>query len=146
MNYTIKTLADELSVSKQAVSDKIKKLGLQSDLAKDGNHFVINENQANLIKSAFQKTRQDQPQSKFAKENSDLLYDIVKTLQAQLEIKDKQIADLQKANDDLREMAAQSQALHAGTIQTQLLSEKSEQTAEPKKRHWWQRKKVKEDE
>lgn len=63
-----------------------------------------------------------------------MLYDIVKTLQAQLEEKDKQIAYYQEENRRLSDMAAQSQALHAGTIQTQLLSENNEIVPEQKKK------------
>lgn len=135
MEYSIKDLAEQVGVSKQAISDKIKKLGLQSDLAKKNNRFVLNENQASLIKSAFQSNNQAQSQSKFVNQNSDLLYDIVKTLQLQLEEKDKQIAYYQEENRRLSDMATQSQALHAGTIQTQLLAEKSE--TETTKRGFW---------
>ena len=135
MEYSIKDLAEQVGVSKQAISDKIKKLGLQSDLAKKNNRFVLSENQANLIKSAFQSNNQAQSQSKFVNQNSDLLYDIVKTLQLQLEEKDKQIAYYQEENRRLSDMATQSQALHAGTIQTQLLAEKSE--TETIKRGFW---------
>lgn len=134
MEYTVKDLAEQVGVSKQAISDKIKKLGLQNDLTRKGNRFVLNESQANLIKSAFQQTRQAQMQSNFTNQNTDLLYDIVKTLQSQLEEKDKQIAYYQEENRRLSEMAAQSQALHAGTIQTQLLSE--DNAKETQKRKW----------
>lgn len=64
-----------------------------------------------------------------------MLYDIVKTLQVQLEEKDKQIAYYQEENRRLSDMAAQSQALHAGTIQTQLLSENNEPVADQKKKN-----------
>lgn len=134
MEYTVKDLAEQVGVSKQAISDKIKKLGLQNNLTRKGNRFVLNESQADLIKSAFQQTRQTQTQSNFANQNTDLLYDIVKTLQSQLEEKDKQIAYYQEENRRLSEMAAQSQALHAGTIQTQLLSE--DNAKETQKRKW----------
>ena len=129
MEYSIKDLAEQVGVSKQAISDKIKKLGLQNDLTRKANRFVLNENQANLVKSAFQNNNQAQTQSNFANQNSDLLYDIVKTLQSQLEEKDKQIAYYQEENRRLSDMAAQSQALHAGTIQTQLLSDDNTRTS-----------------
>ena len=134
MEYSIKDLAEQVGVSKQAISDKIKKLGLQNDLTRKANRFVLNETQANLIKSAFQNNNQAPSQSSFTNQNSDLLYDIVKTLQAQLEEKDKQIAYYQEENRRLSDMAAQSQALHAGTIQTQLLSENNEIVPEQKKK------------
>jgi predicted DNA-binding protein YlxM (UPF0122 family) len=133
--YSIKDLAEQVGVSKQAISDKIKKLGLQSNLTKKNNRFVLNEDQANLIKSAFQSNNQTQSQSKFVNQDNDLLYDIVKTLQLQLEEKDKQIAYYQEENRRLSDMATQSQALHAGTIQTQLLAEKAE--TETTKQGFW---------
>ena len=140
MEYTVKMLADEVGVSKQAISDKIKKLGLQSDLTKKGNRFVITEIQASLIKSAFQDKQQAQPTRNYAKNNDDLLYETVKSLQAQLTVKDEQIAALNKQIADLAADKEQlradkdrlqlsldrEQALHAGTIQKQLLSEGSE--------------------
>lgn len=121
-------LADEVGVSKQAIMDKIKKLGLQNDLARNGNRFVLNKEQANLVKSAFQRTQQEQPQSNFTKQNGDLLFDIVKTLQSEIEVKNKQIEYLQEENRRLSDMAAQSQALHAGTIQKQLLDDGNQKT------------------
>lgn len=128
MEYTIKDLAEQVGVSKQAISDKIKKLDLQNSLTRKGNKFVLNENQANLVKSAFQNSSQAQTQSNFAKQNTELLYDIVKTLQFELETKNKQIEYLQEENRRLSDTIAQSQALHAGTIQKQLLDDGSAKT------------------
>ena len=125
MEITVKNLADEVGVSKQAIMDKIKKLGLQSDLTRNGNRFVLSKEQANLVKSAFQRTRQEETQSNFAKQNGDLLYDIVKTLQSEIEVKNKQIEYLQDENRRLSEMISHGQALHAGTIQKQLLEDGS---------------------
>lgn len=136
MEYSIKDLAEQIGVSKQAISDKIKKLGLQNDLTKKANRFVLSENQAILVKSAFQNNSQAQTQSNFTNQNSDLLYDIVKTLQYQLEEKDKQIAYYQEENRRLSDMASQSQALHAGTIQTQLLADDNTKT---EKASFWSR-------
>lgn len=93
MEYSVKDLAEQIGVSKQAITDKIKKLGLQSDLTRQGNRFVINENQATLIKSAFQGKGQAQTTSNFTKQNDDLLYELVKTLQQQLAEKDNQLAE-----------------------------------------------------
>lgn len=50
---TIKQVADEIGVSKTAVRNEIAKQGLQSNLRKNGNQFVIDEKCENLIKSAF---------------------------------------------------------------------------------------------
>ena len=141
MEYSVKDLAEQIGVSKQAITDKIKKLDLQSDLTKQGNRFVINENQANLIKSAFQGKGQVNTTSNFTKQNDDLLYNIVKTLQKQLEEKDRQIAEKDKQIADLtatvkataQGLNAQSQNELAETL-TKALPEKTE-----KKQGFWAR-------
>lgn len=132
--YTVKDLAEQVGVSKQAIIDKIKKLGLQNNLTRKGNRFVINEAQANLILSAFQGKQQVQSTRNNANQNNDLLYELVKTLQQQLDEKDKQIERLTALNENLLKISEQSQQLHAGTIQTQLLTE---QTEPPKKQGFW---------
>jgi DNA-binding transcriptional regulator GbsR (MarR family) len=141
--YTVKDLAEQVGVSKQAIIDKIKKLGLQDNLARKGNRFVISESQANLILSAFQGKQQVQSTRNNANQNNDLLYELVKTLQQQLDEKDKQIAESNKQierltalNENLLKISEQSQQLHAGTIQTQLLTE---QTEPQKKQGFWAR-------
>lgn len=132
--YTVKDLAEQVGVSKQAIIDKIKKLDLQNNLTRKGNRFVINEAQANLILSAFQGKQQVQSTRNNANQNNDLLYELVKTLQQQLDEKDKQIERLTALNENLLKISEQSQQLHAGTIQTQLLTE---QTEPPKKQGFW---------
>ena len=132
--YTVKDLAEQVGVSKQAIIDKIKKLGLQNNLTRKGNRFVINETQSNLILSAFQGKQQVQSTRNNANQNNDLLYELVKTLQQQLDEKDKQIERLTALNENLLKISEQSQQLHAGTIQTQLLTE---QTEPPKKQGFW---------
>lgn len=139
MEYSVKDLAEQIGVSKQAIIDKIKKLDLQSDLTRQGNRFVINEHQANLIKSAFQGKGQANTTSNFTKQNDDLLYDIVKTLQKQLEEKDRQIAEKDKQIADLtatvkattQGLNAQSQNELAETL-TKALPEQTE-----KKQGFW---------
>lgn len=53
MSKTIKQIADELGVSKQAVSKCIDNLGLRSTLTKNGNYFVVGDSQEKAIKQAF---------------------------------------------------------------------------------------------
>ena len=50
---TIRQIADEIGVSKTAVSKQIENLGLRSSLRKNGNQFAIDEHQEALIKQAF---------------------------------------------------------------------------------------------
>ena len=144
MAKTIKEIADELGVSKTAVSKQIANLGLRSSLRKNGNQFAIENQQEKLIKMAFQKKRQqeivtensvsdEQSQTKSQTTNHEV-YDLVgvlqttvDTLQAQLAVKDEQIRELNARLAECstallaaQETARAAQALHAGTIQQQL--------------------------
>ena len=119
MAKTIKEIADELGVSKTAVSKQIANLGLRSSLQKNGNQFAIENQQEKLIKMAFQKKRQqeittknsvsdEQSQTKSQTANANqsqtanhevcdlvgVLQTTVDTLQAQLAVKDVQIREL----------------------------------------------------
>ena len=130
MAKTIKEIADELGVSKTAVSKQIANLGLRSGLRKNGNQFAIDENQEALIKQAFfeksQTEIENQSQTETQTENrevSDLvgvLQATIDTLQGQLEVKDRQIERLLEALTAAQQTAAAAQALHAGTIQQQI--------------------------
>lgn len=119
MAKTIKEIADELGVSKTAVSKQIANLGLRSSLRKNGNQFAIENQQEKLIKMAFRKNRQrdsmaentvsdEQSQTKLQTENANqsqtenhevcdlvcVLQTTVDTLQEQLSVKDQQIREL----------------------------------------------------
>ena len=146
MAKTIKEIADELGVSKTAVSKQIANLGLRSSLRKNGNQFAIENQQEKLIKMAFQKKRQQeivtensvsdeqsQTESQTANANQSqtanhgVLQTTVDTLQAQLAVKDVQIRELNARLAECstallaaQETARAAQALHAGTIQQQL--------------------------
>ena len=119
MAKTIKEIADELGVSKTAVSKQIANLGLRSSLRKNGNQFAIENQQEKLIKMAFLKNKQrekvnensvsdEQSQTKSQTTNANqsqtanhevcglvcVLQTTVDTLQAQLAVKDVQIREL----------------------------------------------------
>ena len=150
---TIRQIADEIGVSKTAVSKQIANLGLRSGLRKNGNQFAIDERQETLIKQAFSEKSQteieNQTQTKSQTENhevSDLvcvLQATIDTLQGQLEVKDRQIEKLTEALIAAQQTAAAAQALHAGTIQQQLVTgdaraDQQEQGSKLSKR-WWRR-------
>ena len=150
---TIRQIADEIGVSKTAVSKQIANLGLRSGLRKNGNQFAIDEHQEALIKEAFSEKSQteieNQTQTKTQTENhevSDLvcvLQATIDTLQGQLEVKDRQIEKLTEALIAAQQTAAAAQALHAGTIQQQLVTgdaraDQQEQGSKLSKR-WWRR-------
>lgn len=120
---TIKQIADELGVSKQAVRNQIAKLSLQSSLRKNGNQFAIDEQQESAILQAFGKKPEIESQTTLQSETVSALLSTLRImeheiefLRGQLEAKDEQIAFLQQN-------ASNSQALHAGTIKHQLLPE-----------------------
>ena len=150
---TIRQIADEIGVSKTAVNKQIANLGLRSGLRKNGNQFAIDERQETLIKQAFLEKSQteieNQTQTKSQTENhevSDLvcvLQATIDTLQGQLEVKDRQIEKLTEALIAAQQTAAAAQALHAGTIQQQLVTgdaraDQQEQGSKLSKR-WWRR-------
>ena len=148
MAKTIKEIADELGVSKTAVSKQIANLGLRSSLRKNGNQFAIENQQEKLIKMAFQKKRQqeivtensvsdEQSQTTNANQSQTANHEVcnlvgvlqttVDTLQAQLAVKDEQIRELNARLAECstallaaQETARAAQALHAGTMQQQL--------------------------
>lgn len=149
MEITIKELADSLGVSKPTISKAIDALGIQTELRKVGNRFVLDEPQAAAVKSQItqncemettektqEKTKSEpqKPQIETEKSLISLLETQITILQEQLTAKDAQIANLGKslqdttaaltaAQDALRDTTAAltaAQALHAGTIQQQL--------------------------
>lgn len=152
MEITIKELADALGVSKPTISKAIDALGIQTELRKVGNRFVLSESQATAIKSQIlqncetetppkpqEETENEPPKSQSETEKSliSLLQSQITILQEQLSSKDAQIAMLGKslqdtttalsaAQDALRDTTAAltaAQALHAGTLQQQLTSQ-----------------------
>ena len=152
---TIRQIADEIGVSKTAVSKQIANLGLRSDLRKNGNQFAIDEHQEALIKQAFSEKSQteieNQSQTKTQTENREVgdlvcvLQATIDTLQGQLSVKDKQIEELNARLAEVssalvvaQQTAQAAQALHAGTIQKQLMDGEDDpnqqgQTVEQKK-------------
>ena len=154
---TVRQIADELGVSKTAVSKQIANLGLRSSLRKNGNQFAIDEQQEVLIKQAFlEKTKTEnanQSQTKTQTENHEVgdlvcvLQATIDTLQGQLEVKDRQLEQqaqtITRLTDALaaaQQTAAAAQALHAGTIQQQLLTEEAgadQKGQEPEQKRSW---------
>ena len=118
---------------------------------KNGNQFAIDERQEALIKQAFLEKSQtenaNQSQTETQTENHEVgdlvcvLQATIDTLQGQLEVKDRQIEKLTEALVAAQQTAAAAQALHAGTIQQQLLSGEAEadQQEPEQKRGWFDR-------
>lgn len=153
---TIRQIADEIGVSKTAVNKQIANLGLRSGLRKNGNQFAIDEHQEALIKQAFSEKSQTEIENQSQTENhevSDLvcvLQATIDTLQGQLEVKDRQIEQqaqtITRLTDALaaaQQTAVAAQALHAGTIQQQLVAGEGEELQQERetvpRRSWWKR-------
>lgn len=157
---TIRQIADEIGVSKTAVNKQIANLGLRSGLRKNGNQFAIDEHQEALIKQAFSEKSQteieNQSQTKTQTENHEVgdlvcvLQATIDTLQGQLEVKDRQIEQqaqtITRLTDALaaaQQTAVAAQALHAGTIQQQIVAGEGEELQQERetvpRRSWWKR-------
>ena len=149
---TIRQIADEIGVSKTAVNKQIANLGLRSGLRKNGNQFAIDEHQEALIKQAFSEKSQteieNQSQTKTQTENHEVgdlvcvLQATIDTLQGQLEVKDRQIEQqaqtITRLTDALaaaQQTAVAAQALHAGTIQQQLVAGEGEELQRNEKQY-----------
>lgn len=106
---SIKQLADEIGVTKTAVSKKIDKLGLRSRLTQVKNQWFIPESvQKQLIESfSGYKPNKNNPSTvdTLIFTLQDQVKDLqtqVQTLTNQLNIKDEQIRDLQRDKDQLK--------------------------------------------
>ena len=160
MAKTIKEIADELGVSKTAVSKQIANLGLRSSLRKNGNQFAIENQQENSVsdeqsqtKSQTTNANQSQTANHEVCDLVGVLQTTVDTLQAQLAVKDEQIRELNARLAECstallaaQETARAAQALHAGTMQQQLAggedrasADVPEDRAAPKGRSWLSR-------
>ena len=131
---TIKQIADELGVSKQAVHQKRKRKELSTALQPftsmiDGVIYIDTDGES-IIKSAFLSPDRKPVDGVFTStvDGQKLLYDILK---AELAVKNEQIATLQselaaerqhnrEQSDKLAVLAEQAQMLHAGTMKKQI--------------------------
>ena len=157
---TIRQIADELGVSKQAVYKRFK--GKLHTVCAPYAHteqgvLYLEEQGETLIKQDFlQDDRSIVAHTDTHTECSNgavleqgqqadlmaVLQATIDTLQGQLEVKDRQIEQLTSALVAAQQTAAAAQALHAGTIQQQLLSgeagaDQQHQEPEPGQRRSW---------
>lgn len=166
MSMTVKQLAEELGVSKPTISKAITDLGLQGNLHKIGNRFILEDSEIDAIKSQILQTpRPQEPQemetatekqSEKAETETEktlisLLESQITILSQQLQVKDNQIAaqqeqikTLTQSLHDTTAALTAAQALHAGTIQQQLADKQAshEGQAEPdseERQGFWQR-------
>ena len=155
---TIREIADEIGVSKQAVFKKIKREPLSTSLqgltsTVDG-RLTVSVDGEKLIKQAFSAgtpSTNHQPVDGVVDGQVDgliaVLQATIDTLQGQLEVKDRQIEQqtqtITRLSDALvaaQQTAAAAQALHAGTMHQQLLSGEAgadQQSQEPEAGRKW---------
>ena len=141
---TIRQIADEIGVSKQAVYKRYK--GKLHTVCAPYAHteqgvLYLSEQAETLIKQDFLKdnrsigahtdTHTERSNGAVLEQSQEanvvaILQATINTLQGQLEVKDQQIEKLTEALAAAQETAAAAQALHAGTIQRQFLTEEAE--------------------
>lgn len=134
---TIAQIAAEVGVSKTAVRKKLTDEIRNQFSETIGNTVYINKQGESLIKSTFSQSNGNQ----VSENQTETVSVLVSILQKELDIKNDQIRELNArlAESNAALVAAQqtaqaAQALHAGTIQQQLVSggsEPSETTATP---------------
>lgn len=130
---TVKQIADDLGVSKQAVFKKIDNLGLRKRLSKNGNQWLIDECIENTIKSAFLTTS--------SSTGSQLVDSLVDMLQNELEAKNEQINQLQKLLDQEQQlrMVTEQKLMLLGEKQDDQKADQNQQSEEEAKENFWSR-------
>lgn len=95
---TIKALAEELGVSKTAITKTIDKLGLRDRLQKEGNKYIVPDYAADQVRLYFSGDLDSEPRANHEKEGKpagdpdrDM---IIELLRAEIEQKNQQIAEL----------------------------------------------------
>ena len=164
---TIRQIADEIGVSKQAVYKRYK--GKLHTVCAPYAHteqgvLYLSEQAETLIKQDFLKdnrsngahtdTRTERSIGAVPEQSQEagvvaVLQTTIDTLQGQLEVKDRQIEELNARLAEVsaalltaQQTAAAAQALHAGTIQQQLLTGEAgadQQGQEPEEKRSWLR-------
>lgn len=139
---TIKQIADEVGVSKQAIRNQIAKLGLQSSLQKNGNQFAIDEQQERLILQEFGEKSQSEnaKQSQSEKETTlhfalRLLEDEIAFLKEQVKTKDEQITELTAT---VRTQAESINADRKNELAGTLIDGQQKLISSGETRAWWQ--------
>lgn len=130
---TIKQLADELGVSKEAIRKQVAKLPPTTVTTGNNRTTLINSSGEVVLKTLV--TTKATTKSPTTANTTDKLYDI---LQAELDAKNKQITDLTAQLDEERKhsreqskqlaaLADTAQRLHAGTLQQQLIGSSADE-------------------
>ncbi len=138
---TIKQIADELKVSKTAVYKKIDNLGLRLSLRKIANQFTVDKKQENLIKQAFIENQSQTKNVNHVYEidnQSQTSLQLISMLQKELDIKNKQIEELNLRLAEAHKMAEQAQQLHGADKALELKEAQEPKIEEKKTKKRWQ--------
>lgn len=121
MMMTIKQLAENCKVSKTAIRKYLTE-DFRSRYTKINEQKVIliDEIGCKLIAESLRKPQQTPENTTPQTTENQVFADIIATLKAELEIKNKQIEDLSSALALAQQSVAQAQALHAVSVQKQL--------------------------
>jgi len=150
MKKTIKELADELGVSKQAIQKRINNLPTKQQPTKVGGKFVLDETVSDLIRSYYTENEEKHYLNDNYGTNvvDNLLSDVVDSLKADkvelfgaMKAKDIQIEKLQKLLDQQQVLTLQANKKIAELETTlenpqQVKNDETEEQA-PKKENFW---------
>lgn len=126
---TIKELADELHVSKQTIQYHVKSLPTNYTTKNNKNIIMINKQGQSYIKGKVKKKSNKQSSKEPDKETTNYTTKENHTLVQQLEVKDNQIAELQKLLHAQQKLIDQQQIL---TLQANKKIEQLEYQSEEK--------------
>lgn len=120
---TVRELAEQLQVSKNAVMKKIDKLNLRGELIKQGNKLLIDTPTADKVIKAFNRSGESVAAEPMEHKDT-ITADLVAMLQRELDEKNSlidrlqsQIENLQESNADTLKALREVNTLHAATMQ-----------------------------
>lgn len=137
---TIKELAEEIGVSKTAITKKVTEAQKKKWFTKIGNQFVIDEIGQNTIKSMFNKVEDNHSQTETQtslRNNTNQVIDL-DFYKSQISAKDNQIETLQNLLKEQQTLLDQQQQLtlqsnnHIERLQLELSKETEEKTSQNK--------------
>jgi len=135
---TIKQIADEIGVSKQAVQKRIAREPLYTCIqpyisTNQGTKYISDAGEI-LVKSAYNHHYETTASIDASIDVADNhVHALISMLQHELDMKNEQIKDLNARLAEANAYAAAAQALHAGTIQKQLTDGESSDEVVKKK-------------
>jgi len=116
---TTKQIADALGVDKQRVYRYIKRNQIEETHQDSGVLFYDEAAESAIKQGLKQNTDSQEPRQAVASEST--IDTLIAILQKELEVKNKQIEGLNEALLNAQRQGEAAQALHAGTMQTQLV-------------------------